>query len=305
MLRISEKDERNMRAFQRVHSRAKEKGFGRVFRSPTLFEDCVKCILLCNCTLMRALNMARDLCKLQSELTVGLISHILEPQPNGEEFISNTMRKGLKRKQCTKRKNVKTKMRRKEATNIPSEVNKCVEANLNLQMSESNAPQLGNFPSSKELAALNEEILKNHCKLGFRARSILELARKFERGNLELKKFNKGFDMAYEKAYEKLRKIKGFGPFACANAKMCTGFYQEVSVDSETLRHMREQIVEVVSAMGSSDLPLPSEHPIAIAMAGDLRSAMAIEPNREGRGEISPAGLGFGCAVDGGSCKPQ
>lgn len=189
---------------------------------------------------MRALNMARDLCKLQSELTVGLISHILEPQPNGEEFISNTMRKGLKRKQCTKKKNVKTKMRRKEATNIPSKVNKCVEANLNLQMSESNAPQLGNFPSSKELAALNEEILKNHCKLGYRARSILELARKFERGNLELDKFDKGFDMAYEKVYEKLMKIKGFGPFACANVKMCTGFYQEVPVDSETLRHMRE-----------------------------------------------------------------
>lgn len=35
--------------FQMVHEEARVRGFGRVFRSPTLFEDMVKCILLCNC----------------------------------------------------------------------------------------------------------------------------------------------------------------------------------------------------------------------------------------------------------------
>ncbi|BBH02580.1 hypothetical protein Prudu_013196 [Prunus dulcis] len=50
MLRISERDEMDVREYQKVHPEAKEKGFGRVFRSPTLFEDLVKCLLLCNCT---------------------------------------------------------------------------------------------------------------------------------------------------------------------------------------------------------------------------------------------------------------
>lgn len=55
MLRLSETDEKNVREFERIVSEeSKENDYmrnfgGRVFRSPTLFEDMVKCILLCNC----------------------------------------------------------------------------------------------------------------------------------------------------------------------------------------------------------------------------------------------------------------
>ncbi|KAK3199954.1 hypothetical protein Dsin_023369 [Dipteronia sinensis] len=55
MLRLSETDERNAREFEMIVSEeSKENDYmknfgGRVFRSPTLFEDMVKCILLCNC----------------------------------------------------------------------------------------------------------------------------------------------------------------------------------------------------------------------------------------------------------------
>lgn len=42
MLRISVRDERNLCEFQKVHPKAKKKGFGRIFRSPTLFEDAIK-----------------------------------------------------------------------------------------------------------------------------------------------------------------------------------------------------------------------------------------------------------------------
>lgn len=50
MLRISEGDERDVSEFHKVHAEAKKRGFGRIFRSPTLFEDAVKSILLCNCS---------------------------------------------------------------------------------------------------------------------------------------------------------------------------------------------------------------------------------------------------------------
>lgn len=49
MLRLSEREEKKVREFQELHSQAKEMKFGRVFRSPSLFEDMVKAILFCNC----------------------------------------------------------------------------------------------------------------------------------------------------------------------------------------------------------------------------------------------------------------
>ncbi|KAK7816097.1 hypothetical protein CFP56_000741 [Quercus suber] len=46
---ISEGDESYVREFQNMHLEPKKKGFGRLFHSPTLFEDAIKSILLCNC----------------------------------------------------------------------------------------------------------------------------------------------------------------------------------------------------------------------------------------------------------------
>ncbi|KAM7509750.1 hypothetical protein LguiB_008625 [Lonicera macranthoides] len=83
MLRISSKDENNMIEFQKVYPEAKKKGFGRLFRSPTLFEDTVKSLLLCACGIRRTLEMAENLCKLQSKLTDGIIRG--PPTPNSKD----------------------------------------------------------------------------------------------------------------------------------------------------------------------------------------------------------------------------
>ncbi|KAL1536193.1 hypothetical protein AAHA92_28879 [Salvia divinorum] len=68
MLRLSEEEHKRVIEFHNMHEQAKGKGFGRVFRSPTLFEDMVKCILLCHCQWPRTLSMAQALCELQAEL---------------------------------------------------------------------------------------------------------------------------------------------------------------------------------------------------------------------------------------------
>ena len=49
MLRLSEVESASLAEFHGLHPQAKEEGFGRLFRSPTLFEDMVKSLLLCNC----------------------------------------------------------------------------------------------------------------------------------------------------------------------------------------------------------------------------------------------------------------
>ncbi|KAL0454534.1 UNVERIFIED_CONTAM: hypothetical protein Slati_0792600 [Sesamum latifolium] len=83
MLRLSEEENRRVNEFHELHKEAKGRGFGRVFRSPTLFEDMVKCILLCNCQWSRTLSMAQALCELQSELQHPLSSAANAMAENG------------------------------------------------------------------------------------------------------------------------------------------------------------------------------------------------------------------------------
>lgn len=58
MLRLSADETMKVKGFQDICGEARERNFGRVFRSPTLFEDMVKCILLCNCQLPHSLSLS-------------------------------------------------------------------------------------------------------------------------------------------------------------------------------------------------------------------------------------------------------
>ena len=49
MLRLSSSEQQKVLSFQKLHSMARAEGFGRLFRSPTVWEDLIKSILLCNC----------------------------------------------------------------------------------------------------------------------------------------------------------------------------------------------------------------------------------------------------------------
>ncbi|XVF33869.1 hypothetical protein REPUB_Repub18cG0008800 [Reevesia pubescens] len=201
MLRISNKDERDVREFQKLHASAKEKGFGRIFRSPSFFEDVVKSILLCNCGWKRTFAMARALCELQAEIAA---AH-------------------FKRKSIASNSNVKILTKRLKH--------------------RSNSESIENFPTSTELAYLDEKYLNKRCNLGYRAGCIVQLGRKIEQGELDqLNKLEEeSFDTtSYENLYQKLMKIKGFGPFVCSNIMMCVGFYKRIPSDTETIRHLKE-----------------------------------------------------------------
>jgi 3-methyladenine DNA glycosylase/8-oxoguanine DNA glycosylase len=52
-----------IRAFHRVDKRWKKSGRGRLFRSPTLFEDVIKTVTSCNVTWPSTVNMNRRLCE--------------------------------------------------------------------------------------------------------------------------------------------------------------------------------------------------------------------------------------------------
>nr|XP_015901110.2 uncharacterized protein LOC107434191 [Ziziphus jujuba var. spinosa] len=195
MLRISDRDERDVREFQKACPKAKARGFGRLFRSPSIFEDAVKSILLCNCTWSKSLQMAQALCELQFDLT-------------------NTRKGKGKRK------------RGKSSTPLQAEV------------------RMGNFPTSKELASLEESYLREkYPVLGYRAKYILQLAKNVESGRVSLQEMEETMNKEpydYERVYQELSHLNGFGPYTCANVFMCIGNYQSVPVDTETIRHIQQ-----------------------------------------------------------------
>ena len=49
MLRLTEAEQRHVQQYQKLDNAALQEGFGTLFRSPTVWEDLVKSILLCNC----------------------------------------------------------------------------------------------------------------------------------------------------------------------------------------------------------------------------------------------------------------
>ncbi|KAH0698543.1 hypothetical protein KY284_012758 [Solanum tuberosum] len=65
MLRLSDKDEQDVTYFHKLHPHAEAKGFGRLFRSPTLFEDVAKSLLLRFCPWKTSLDLAKALCDVQ------------------------------------------------------------------------------------------------------------------------------------------------------------------------------------------------------------------------------------------------
>ncbi|ONK67486.1 uncharacterized protein A4U43_C05F550 [Asparagus officinalis] len=251
MLRISEENDRVIREFHEACGPgAKEGGFGRVFRSPTLFEDMVKCILLCNCTWPRTLSMARALCELQLEMQSHSTSEVFHPQtPQPRE---------LKRKRARGKKTVLTL----EAKFTNNEAKSSEEANLVIKNDhQPEHPQgneacesilsdtgdfsniIGDFPTPEELANLDPQFLAKRCGVGYRARRIISLAKSIVDGTLRLRDLEQVCDGCVSSSYEELDKqlagINGFGPFTRANVLMCMGFYEKIPADTETLRHLR------------------------------------------------------------------
>lgn len=60
-------DDEGVRAFHKIDPRWKKSGRGRLFRSPTLFEDVMKTVTSCNVTWMGTINMNQRLCEVVEE----------------------------------------------------------------------------------------------------------------------------------------------------------------------------------------------------------------------------------------------
>ncbi|PUZ73264.1 hypothetical protein GQ55_2G460300 [Panicum hallii var. hallii] len=280
MLRLSEEDGAAVAEFQAMHAAAREAGFGRIFRSPTLFEDMVKCILLCNCQWVRTLSMSAALCELQLEL---------RRSSSIENFQSRTPPIRERERKRSKRQCVRVKLETRFAedklegptlasgtsndspqseTNedlsslhsAASETGSKCDSLLSFNTSElslNNVPGLkdciGDFPTPEELANLDEDLLAKRCSLGYRAKRILMLARGIVEGKVSLQRLEEmckisvpaaeevsTIESTYERLNIELSAISGFGHFTRANVLMCMGFNHTIPADTETIRHLKQ-----------------------------------------------------------------
>ncbi|KAK6121285.1 hypothetical protein DH2020_044988 [Rehmannia glutinosa] len=270
MLRLSEEENTRVIEFHKMHEEAKERGFGRMFRSPTLFEDIIKCMLLCNCQWSRTLSMAQALCELQAELQHPLSSasnvmaengtisscqkteanHFVPKTPSGKE----SKRKSGVRKCSKNLANKYAEILAVEDTEIkissleiliPTIPSGDVKQTSYLRgIEDYSGSTIGNFPSPRELARLDEKFLERRCNLGYRARRVINFAREVVEGRIQLRELEFVCGTVslsdYDKLTEKLRMIDGIGPYTCANVLMCMGYYHVIPADSETIRHLKQ-----------------------------------------------------------------
>ncbi|CAI9101453.1 OLC1v1038783C1 [Oldenlandia corymbosa var. corymbosa] len=246
MMRLSDEENKTVREFQEIHRVAKERGHGRIFRSPTLFEDMIKCILLCNCQWSRTLSMARALCEFQWELQHSLSnasptkiygsSNAISEADDSRYFVPNTP--AIKEKKRTLG-NQECHVDNRSDYSQESDDFECSNGT-----EPHNQPGVGNFPSPKELAIANVSLLAKRCNLGYRASRIVKLAQLVEEGGIQLRELEDACSnptlFNYDKLAEQLKEIDGFGPFTCANVLMCMGFYHVIPSDSETIRHLKQ-----------------------------------------------------------------
>ena len=173
MLRL---DDSGVREFHRVDPRwasrrqasaptpehAHSRGRGRLFRSPTFFEDLIKTVTSCNVAWPSTVMMNRRLCEVFSPA----------------------------------------------------------------------------FPTAEELASARPATLRARCRVGYRDRRIVELARLVASGDVDvdwLEDPRTGDDAVYDR----LLALPGLGPYSAANVMQLLGRYSRLALDTESIRHGR------------------------------------------------------------------
>ena len=94
-----------------------------------------------------------------------------------------------------------------------------------------NAPDRHAFPTPNQIAAVDEELLREETKLGYRAPHILNLAQDVTSGRLDLEAL-KDITLPTDEVRASLLAIKGVGPYAAASLLALLGRFDHVPVDS-------------------------------------------------------------------------
>ncbi len=160
--RMLQLDDDTVAEFHRLDPRWKRSGRGRLFRSPTFFEDVIKTVTSCNVQWPSTVTMNRRLCE------------VINPA----------------------------------------------------------------FPRPTQLARRRPSTLRARCRVGYRDTRIVELARRFARGDVDAAWFENPANDD-ETVFKALTALPGIGPYAAANIMQLINRYSRLAIDTETYRHAK------------------------------------------------------------------
>ena len=155
-------DDDRVDEFHRLDPRWKRSGRGRLFRSPTLFEDVIKTVTSCNVAWTSTIRMNTRLCE------------VVNPA----------------------------------------------------------------FPTPAQLARRKPGTLRARCGVGYRDARIVELAKMFNRGEID-EPWLDDPSTEDEDVYRYLIELPGIGPYAASNIMQLLARYSRIPVDTESVRHGR------------------------------------------------------------------
>ncbi|PFH35723.1 hypothetical protein BESB_053740 [Besnoitia besnoiti] len=233
MCRLSETDWRHAQAFWRLHPEAAERGFGLLFRSPTLWEDIVKTVTICNVRWRQSCVMNDLFCRRISSIPGSFPSPLDFLRFNAQD-LSRLAGVGYR------------------ADRLLRLAHRVVDGSLDLAELDEGPPPpptdsqgcdgvLGSSVSLSRLAA-------PACAASLPSNGV---ARGAQGGGGRRKKREESEpseDTSYQderkwrllSTQEKLLAIHGIGPFAAHNILQLIGFTEVDAFDSETIRHMEE-----------------------------------------------------------------
>lgn len=94
------------------------------------------------------------------------------------------------------------------------------------------------FPTAVRLAGRSEAELREKARVGYRAKSILRLARGVADGEIDLDALET-FDGPTDDLARRLKRLPGIGDYGAGNLCMLLGRYDRLAVDTEMMRHLR------------------------------------------------------------------
>jgi 3-methyladenine DNA glycosylase/8-oxoguanine DNA glycosylase len=97
---------------------------------------------------------------------------------------------------------------------------------------------LRTFPTPQALARTRPQTLRARCRVGYRDRRIIELARLFARRSPQIRLIEDA-STSDELLHETLLSLPGVGPYAAANIMQLLGRYSRLPLDTESVRHGR------------------------------------------------------------------
>eukprot|EP01134_Creolimax_fragrantissima_P001459 CFRG1459T1 len=232
MLRLNE----DMSGFHAVHPEAKSRGFGRMYRSPTVWEDCVKTITSSNMKWAGTVKMNALMC-----MHYGKKGSF--PVPS--EFPLDPEELKVKCKVGYRAQRIIELAQLFQSPPAPSTLPTFTYTVNGVTVQSPSKPKRSSIASKTD----NNDMTKEEKKVR------TALARAHKKKHQQLDNLSKVMTMLLaddptvvvpdsQDAFLLVKSLNGFGDFAASNVMQLLGYYNHVPADSETVRLFREHHIK-------------------------------------------------------------